>query len=109
GGPAAAAAKEIAKRSPTALKVTLRALRSAAELPSLEAVLDQEYRISSACLHSHDLAEGIRAQVVDKDRNPRWSPAALAEVSDDLVASFFAPLGAGELGLAAAPVHGVTA
>ncbi|WP_250281052.1 MULTISPECIES: enoyl-CoA hydratase/isomerase family protein [unclassified Frankia] len=108
GGPAAAAAEEIAKRSPTALKVTLRSLRSAAELPSLEAVLDQEYRVSSTCLRSHDLAEGIRAQVVDKDRRPRWSPAALAEVSDEAVASFFAPLGAGELGLATARVSIVT-
>lgn len=100
GGEAAqAAAKEIDGKSPTALKVTLRSLRLARALSTLESVLDQEYRVSSACLRSPDMAEGIRAQVIDKDREPKWSPASLAEVTDDAVASFFAPLGNGELGL----------
>jgi enoyl-CoA hydratase len=73
--------------------VTLRALRSAAELPDLETVLAQEFRISTAALHSPDFAEGIRAQIIDKDRNPAWSPATLAEVTDERVEAFFAPLG----------------
>ncbi|MFI6253035.1 enoyl-CoA hydratase/isomerase family protein [Streptomyces sp. NPDC051016] len=98
------AAKETADtlltRSPTALKVTLAALRRARELGSLERVLDQEYRVSCATLATHDLVEGIRAQVVDKDRTPHWSPATLAEVTDADVDRFFAPLGARELGLA---------
>lgn len=83
-------AKEIESKSPTAVKVTLRALRSAADLPDLEAVLAQEYRVSAACLRGHDLIEGIRAQIIDKDRDPRWSPSTLAEVSDDMVAAHFA-------------------
>lgn len=91
GGAAAAAAREIQRKSPTALKVTLRALRSAASLPDLAAALDQEFRVSAACLHSPDLAEGIRAQVIDKDRDPLWSPARIDRVDDDLVDSFFAP------------------
>ncbi|MEU6990987.1 enoyl-CoA hydratase/isomerase family protein [Streptomyces sp. NPDC046465] len=97
------AAKEAAEallgRSPTALKVTLEALRRARGLGSLEAVLDQEYRVSCAALASHDLAEGIRAQVIDKDRTPHWSPGTLAGVSADDVVRFFAPLGGRELGL----------
>ncbi len=101
GVPAAReAAEQIAAKSPTALKVTLAALRRARRLGSLEATLDQEYRVSCAALDSHDLVEGIRAQVVDKDRSPRWSPATLAEVSEDDVARYFAPRGADELGLA---------
>ncbi len=44
-----------------------------------------------------DFREGIRAQVVDKDRNPHWQPATLAEVSRDDVESYFAPLGDREL------------
>ena len=40
-----------------------------------------------------DLAEGIRAQVIDKDRSPRWQPATLADLPGDAAASAlsFAP------------------
>jgi hypothetical protein len=34
----------------------------------------------------------IRAQVVDKDRNPKWCPASLAAVNADDVEAFFAPV-----------------
>ncbi|MFJ3441135.1 enoyl-CoA hydratase/isomerase family protein [Streptomyces sp. NPDC086081] len=103
GDPAAKdAAETLLTRSPTALKVTLAALRRARELGLLERVLDQEYRVSCAALGTPDLVEGIRAQVVDKDRRPRWSPKTLAEVTDADVERFFTPLGASELGLAAA-------
>ncbi|MEV6392748.1 enoyl-CoA hydratase/isomerase family protein [Nocardia xishanensis] len=97
---AAKAASDLLAKSPVALKVTLRSLRAARDLPSLEAVLNEEYRVSIASLRSHDLVEGIRAQVVDKDRNPQWRPATLAEVSDAQVAAYFAELGDKELGLA---------
>lgn len=91
-GPANDAADLIATRSPTALAVTLEAVRRAARLETLEDVLRQEYRVSCAALRSHDLAEGIRAQVIDKDRNPKWSPPSSAGVSPADVAEFFAPL-----------------
>lgn len=97
------AAKETAEtilgKSPTSLKVTLAALRRARSLASLEQVLDQEYRVSATAITSPDLVEGIRAQVVDKDRNPHWSPAELTGVTDADVARHFAPRG-DELGLA---------
>lgn len=85
------AARLIATRSPIALSVTLAAVRRAAELTGLEETLIQEYRVSCASLRSHDLVEGIRAQLVDKDRNPRWSPAELAEVTAADVDAYFAP------------------
>ncbi|ROQ93952.1 enoyl-CoA hydratase [Streptomyces sp. 2132.2] len=92
-----AAAKEaaatLAAKSPTALKVTLAALRRARALGPLERVLEQEYRVSCAALSSPDLVEGIRAQVIDKDRNPRWSPARLSDVTEADTARYFAPLG----------------
>ncbi|MFJ5116560.1 enoyl-CoA hydratase/isomerase family protein [Kitasatospora sp. NPDC088548] len=94
------AAEQLLANSPTAVKVTLAALRRARTLPSLEAVLDQEYRISCAALAGHDLVEGIRAQVVDKDRDPHWSPADLSAVTDAEVARHFAPREDDELGLA---------
>ncbi|WP_171163704.1 enoyl-CoA hydratase/isomerase family protein [Streptomyces sp. I05A-00742] len=94
------AAETILAKSPTALKVTLAALRRARALGPLERVLEQEYRVSCAALSSPDLVEGIRAQVIDKDRRPRWTPATLDEVSAGDVERFFAPLGDRELSLA---------
>jgi enoyl-CoA hydratase len=91
-GPAQAAANLIATRSPIALAVTLEAVRRAAKLDTLEDVLTQDYRVSCASLRSHDLVEGIRAQLVDKDRNPQWSPASLAQVSAADVDAYFAPV-----------------
>lgn len=90
-GPATDAADLIATRSPVALTVTLAAVRRAAAMESLEDVLVQEYRVSCASLRSHDFVEGIRAQLVDKDRNPQWSPSSLAEVTDEDVAAYFVP------------------
>ncbi|MEV7440057.1 enoyl-CoA hydratase/isomerase family protein [Streptomyces sp. NPDC091204] len=96
GVPAAKeAAEAILAKSPTALKVTLASLRRSAALGSLEPVLAQEFRVSCHALRSPDLVEGVRAQVVDKDRRPRWSPADLADVSGADVERFFAPLGEG--------------
>ncbi|MDX3643150.1 enoyl-CoA hydratase/isomerase family protein [Streptomyces sp. MB09-02B] len=101
------AAKETAEtllaKSPIAVKVTLAAVRRSRSLGSLEQALDQEYRVSCAALATADLVEGIRAQVIDKDRRPRWTPATLAEVTDADVHRFFTPLGDRELGLASGP------
>ena len=91
-GPANDAANLIVTRSPIALSVTLEAVRRAAKLETLEDVLAQDYRVSSASLRSHDLVEGIRAQLVDKDRNPKWSPATLAQVTAADVEAYFAPV-----------------
>lgn len=85
------AANLIASRSPIAASVALEAIRRAARLPTLEDVLVQEYRTSCASSRSHDLVEGIRAQIVDKDRNPKWSPPSLAAVTEQDVEDYFTP------------------
>jgi enoyl-CoA hydratase len=92
GSAANDAANLIATRSPIALSVTLEAVRRAAKLDTLQDVLAQDYRVSSASLRSHDLVEGIRAQLVDKDRNPKWSPGSLSQVSAADVEAYFAPV-----------------
>ena len=91
-GPANDAANLIATRSPTALSVALEAVRRAGKLETLEDVLRQEYRVSCATLRTHDYVEGHRALVIDKDRNPKWSPSSLAQVSSADVDAFFAPV-----------------
>lgn len=94
---AAKAADAIEVKSPTSLKLTLRALRSRPE--TLEIALDQEFRIAMRCLTAGDFVEGVRATLVDKDRDPKWSPNRLDDVGEGQVQRFFASLGADELGL----------
>lgn len=79
-----AAAKLIGTKAPTSVKVTLAAIRNAEHM-SLAEVLEQDYRVAVALTRRPDLKEGIRAQVIDKDRNPQWSPATFDEVSDDAI------------------------
>ncbi|QEC46456.1 enoyl-CoA hydratase/isomerase family protein [Baekduia soli] len=86
---AQAAAATIRTRSPTALAVTLRALRSDAARSSLQACLEQDLRIAEAFLQTPDFVEGIRAVVIDKDHDPHWDPPGLGDVTD--VDRYFAP------------------
>lgn len=98
GVPAAKeAAQQLLANSPTAVKAALALLRRARGLDSLEAALVQEYRVCCGALAGPDLVEGIRAQVVDKDRDPHWRPATLAGVSDAAVAALFEPPTGGDL------------
>ncbi|HZH27222.1 MAG TPA: enoyl-CoA hydratase/isomerase family protein [Azospirillaceae bacterium] len=88
--------KALAHLSPTSLKISLAEVRRGATL-DFDACMAMEYRMSQACMAGHDFYEGIRAVLVDKDRNPAWKPATLAEVGDDLVEAHFKTLGAREL------------
>ncbi|WP_415116631.1 enoyl-CoA hydratase/isomerase family protein [Microbacterium sp.] len=84
-------ARLLGELSPTALAVTLVAVRRARTLPGLRAALEQEYGLVRWFARTQpDLVEGIRAQLVDKDRAPRWSPARPADVRAETVASAFA-------------------
>lgn len=94
------AVEAIATRSPMSLAVAFEAIRKAAT-SSLADALTTEYRLARRIAASHDFAEGVRAQLIDKDRNPRWNPATLADVDPAAVEAAFAPLEDGELGLPA--------
>lgn len=80
----------ISQKSPTSLKLTLRLLRLAREDKSLQQSLEREFAATHQILLSHDFYEGVRAAVVDKDRHPKWSPAALTDVSDAMVDQYLA-------------------
>jgi enoyl-CoA hydratase len=97
GPVAVAAATTILAQSPTSVRLTLRALRQARTWGTLEPCLQQEYRVAVRCTQSHDFIEGVRAAVVDKDRNPQWQPKNLNDIDDGTINEFFASLGAAEL------------
>jgi len=76
--------------SPTSAKVILQQYRRGKHL-SLRETFVRELGMSVQFMRRADFAEGVRALLVDKDRNPRWQPATLAEVSDELVQAHFQP------------------
>ncbi|MGB0571301.1 MAG: enoyl-CoA hydratase/isomerase family protein [Alphaproteobacteria bacterium] len=85
----------LATKSPTAMKVTHRQLRLGARIESIADIMAMEYRIADRCFRGHDLFEGIRAVVIDKDGVPKWEPTTLDAVSEADVDEYFEPV-AGE-------------
>lgn len=84
---ASEAADILTALSPVSLAVTLEAVRRARALPDLKSALAQEYGLVMWFVTSQpDLVEGIRAQLIDKDRSPRWQPDA----PEQLIADAFA-------------------
>lgn len=81
-------AKAIAKASPMSLAVVHRQLGRDPKL-SIEDVFRRELAMAIACTRGPDFAEGIRALLIDKDKNPQWSPATLAKVDEAAVAAHF--------------------
>lgn len=79
---------ELRQRSPIALKVTLRHIREAA-FRDLRQTLMLDYRLGCQCIETHDFHEGVRALLVDKDRQPRWSPQHVGDVTEAMVERFF--------------------
>lgn len=82
--------------SPTSLKVTLRQLRLGETLHFAK-VMTMEYRLSQTMLRHPDFYEGIRAALIDKDKQPRWRPARLDDITPGEVEAFFAPRPGDEL------------
>jgi enoyl-CoA hydratase len=93
---AAGARDQLLTQSPTSLKVTLHQLAIGRDF-DIEQALALEYRLTQHFMAAHDFYEGVRARLIDKDQMPQWQPATLGEVGDELVDSYFAPLGDREL------------
>jgi len=80
------------------LHVAFRAINYGAML-SMDECMRMEFRILNRMLANRDFYEGIRAAVVDKTKDPDWSPASIDEVDPAVIEGFFAPLEEGELEL----------
>jgi len=75
-------------RCPLSVAVTWEALRRATTM-TLEQVLAQDLVLATYFVHHSDFAEGVRAQLVDKDRAPRWSHPRLEDVTPPDVSQAF--------------------
>ncbi|WP_288948623.1 enoyl-CoA hydratase/isomerase family protein [uncultured Paracoccus sp.] len=88
-----AALKPLRRNSPLSMAATLALVRAARKDATLRDSLARELRFTARATAGSDFLEGVRAQIIDKDRNPRWS----ADASPAHVAEMLAPLGADEL------------
>lgn len=87
---------DLRKRSPLALAITDRHIRSARNL-DLRETLIQDYRLACRCLKKSDFMEGVRALLIDKDNRPNWQHARVEDLTDDEISAYFEPFGAGDL------------
>ncbi len=89
GGEFAATTRDtMLKRSPTSLKLTLRLLRAGRQSSGLVECLEREFSAGVEILRNPDFYEGVRAAIIDKDRNPQWSPASLDEVQAESIDAY---------------------
>jgi enoyl-CoA hydratase len=89
--------KALNEKSPRGMVVALKLLRLGRRSSSLKQCLVREYRAALEVFRSDDFREGVRAAVIDKDRNPRWSPSRVEDVTPGMLAPYFAEIGADEL------------
>jgi enoyl-CoA hydratase len=96
---AARTAAVMRTKSPTSLCIAFEQVRRGAAL-DFEDAMKTEFRIVSRISEGRDFFEGVRAVLIDKDNQPRWEPASLAEVERDAIEHYFAGLGPNELEIA---------
>ncbi|HDS1744560.1 MULTISPECIES: enoyl-CoA hydratase/isomerase family protein [Pseudomonas] len=85
---ALATADQLESRSPLAMAVTLEMLRRGRYLP-LEACFAMELHLDRQWFQHGDIIEGVRALIIDKDKQPRWNPPTLAGLQRQRVDQFF--------------------
>ncbi len=94
---AAKALKALRRHAPLAMACALETIRGLRTATDIRTALASEYRFTYRAVAQGDFIEGIRAAIIDKDRSPKWTHAAMSDVSHDDVAAMLAPLGANEL------------
>jgi len=82
------AAKTLAAGSPGSARLTYTLLKRVKHL-SLAEAYRVEWVAGLMCASHGDFAEGIRALLIDKDKQPKWNPATLNEATQAWVEKFF--------------------
>ncbi|KAK9838090.1 hypothetical protein WJX81_000590 [Elliptochloris bilobata] len=101
---AVGALEALQRASPRSLAVTLRHFAAVAaavragsgELATMRGMMEIEFRAAVRMVAAPDFIEGVRAALVDKDKAPRWTPAALGDVRDADIDALFMPLPDGQ-------------
>ena len=79
------------QRSPLMMCVTRELLRRGAVLDVADCLRMERTMVRHNFEHG-EVLEGVRALVIDKDNTPKWNPASVAHVTDDMIERFFKPV-----------------
>ncbi|GGI78647.1 enoyl-CoA hydratase/isomerase family protein [Legionella impletisoli] len=77
-------------KAPLSLKVTLRQIRKAMTM-NLAECLKMDFNLVNHFMQGNDFYEGVRALLVDKDKEPNWQPKCLEAVTNEMVSTYFEP------------------
>lgn len=86
--------------SPTTARIFIEQMRRAKGM-SLADMFRMELVVAYQCIRHADLPEGIRALLIDKDRNPQWTYKSALDVPESHVQEHFEPTWQGAHPLAA--------
>ncbi|KPQ14579.1 MAG: 2,3-dehydroadipyl-CoA hydratase PaaF [Rhodobacteraceae bacterium HLUCCO18] len=87
------------RNSPLSMACAVDLIRRVRALDTIEAALELEYRFTSRSMEKGDFLEGIRAAIIDKDRQPRWQHETMEGPANREVSAMLLPLGADGLKL----------
>lgn len=85
--------KLLRRNAPLSVACTLELIRRVRGFTRIEDALNMEYRFTYRSASDGDFVEGIRAAIIDKDRNPKWKHTRLEDVNPMHVSKMLLPLG----------------
>lgn len=90
---AAKALKTLNRVSPLSAGCTIELVHRARASDDIQKALEQEYRFTYRSMDMGDFLEGVRAQIIDKDRNPTWKHGSPGDVTSLEITQMLLPLG----------------
>lgn len=94
---ATTALKTLNRNAPLAMGCAMTIVRRLRSANSVRQALDQEFRYTFRAVAQGDFIEGIRAAIIDRDRNPKWAHSGPEAVTNMDVSQMLMPLGADAL------------
>ena len=82
----------LATKSPQSVKVALKQIRLGGAMSDFADNMAMEYAAVSRIVMNSEFHEGVRAVILDKDNDPKWHYASIADVPDAEIDAVFAPL-----------------
>ena len=72
--------KSCSTMSPLSIAVVFEQIKRGKQM-NLADVFKMEFKISQGFMHHREFFEGVRALLIDKDKNPKWSHKSVHEVT----------------------------